>query len=178
MTVAATETLQTGETQEVVTTFASYGSTWAIYIGLVLLMIAIIWYAIRKWHFAIKWFMASVILAGALTPGHPVDYAETYSPLVLNSVVLLFDGDSAGFMAGIKTIIWVFITIFAVGLGAWIGFKFWRKKQGQNNDKATPNKSKAKSETKNMATPIEPSLGDETIKSEESSGSSSQQDKP
>ncbi|HEY9031651.1 MAG TPA: hypothetical protein VIM93_09850 [Kangiella sp.] len=177
MTVAATETVQTGETQEIVTTFASYGSTWAMYIGLVLLMIGIIWYATRKWHFAIKWFITSVILAGALTPGHPVDYAETYSPLVLNSVVLLFDGDSAGFMAGVKTIIWVFVTIFVVGLGAWFGFKFWRKKQAQSNDRATPNKSKAKPEVKNMATPIEPSLGEETTKSEESFNSEEQPNK-
>lgn len=178
MTVAATETMQTGETQEIVTTFASYGSTWAMYIGLVLLMVGIIWYATRKWHFAIKWFIASVILAGALTPGHPVDYAETYSPLVLNSVVLLFDGDSAGFMAGVKTIIWVFVIVFIVGLGAWFGFMYWLKNKSDSKQKATPKKSKTKPETKNMATPIEPSLGDETIKSEESSGSSSQQDKP
>lgn len=174
MTVAATETVQTGETQEIVTTFASYGSIWAIYIGLVLLMIGIIWYATRKWHFAIKWFIASVILAGALTPGHPVDYAETYSPLVLNSAVLLFDGDSAGFMAGIKTIIWVFVIVFIVGLATWFGFTYWLKNKSNSTQRATPKKAKAKSETINMATPIEPSLGDETIKSEESSGSSSQ----
>lgn len=177
MTVAATETLQTGETQEVVTTFASYGLTWLIYIGLVLLMVGIVWYAIRKWHFAIKWFISSVILAGALTPGHPVDYAETYSPLVLNSVVLLFDGDSAGFMAGVKTIIWVFITIFVVGLGAWFGFKFWRNKQGQNK-KATSPKPTEKPENKKMATPIEPSLGDETTKNKEASEKPSHSDKP
>ncbi|MBD3653791.1 hypothetical protein [Kangiella sp.] len=178
MTVAATETLQTGETQEVVTTFASYGLTWLIYIGLVLLMVGIVWYAIRKWHFAIKWFISSVILAGALTPGHPVDYAETYSPLVLNSVVLLFDGDSAGFMAGVKTIIWVFITIFVVGLGAWFGFKFWRKKQGQNNNKATSQKPTEKPESKKMATPIEPSLGDESTTNEQASEKPSHSDKP
>ncbi|ACV27105.1 toprim domain-containing protein [Kangiella koreensis] len=167
MTVPATEAVQTAETQEIVTTFASYGSTWAIYIGLVLLMIGIIWYAIRKWHFAIKWFIASVILAGALTPGHPVDYAETYSPLVLNSVVLLFDGDSAGFMAGIKTIIWVFVTVFLVGLAAWFGFKFWRKKQGQSNNKSATSKPAEK----RMATPVEPTLGDEDSVTEESSDS-------
>lgn len=175
MTVAATETLQTGDTQEVVTTFASYGSTWAIYIALVILMVAIIWYATRKWHFAVKWFITSVILAGALTPGHPVDYAETYSPLVLNSVVLLFDGDSAGFLAGVKTIIWVFVTIFVVGLAAWFGFKFWRKKQGQNSNKTASQKTTEKPENKNMATPIEPSLGDETTTNEEAP---SKQDKP
>lgn len=178
MTVAATETVQTGETQEIVTTFASYGSTWAIYIGLVLLMIGIIWYATRKWHFAIKWFIASVILAGALTPGHPVDYAETYSPLVLNSVVLLFDGDSAGFMAGVKTIIWVFVIVFIVGLGAWFGFMYWLKNKSDSKQKATPKKSKAKPETKNMATPIEPSLGDETTTNEEATDSPSHSDKP
>lgn len=175
MTVAATETLQTGDTQEVVTTFASYGSTWALYIALVILMVAIIWYAIRKWHFSVKWLVASIIFAGALTPGHPVDYAETYSPLILNSVVLLFDGDTTGFMAGVKTIIWVFVTIFAVGLGAWFGFKFWRKKQGQNSNKTKIQKTIEKPEGNNMATPIEPSLGDETTTNEETP---SQQDKP
>lgn len=178
MTIAATEAMQTGETQEVVTTFASYGSTWLIYIALVLLMVGIVWYAIRKWHFAIKWFIASVILAGALTPGHPVDYAETYSPLVLNSVVLLFDGDSAGFMAGIKTIIWVFIIVFIAGLGAWFGFKFWRKKQVQNNNKVTSQKATEKPESKDMATPIEPSLGDDTTTNEEATDSPSRSDKP
>lgn len=162
MTVAATETLQTGDTQEVVTTFASYGSTWALYIALVILMVAIIWYAIRKWHFSIKWLVASIIFAGALTPGHPVDYAETYSPLVLNSVVLLFDGDTAGFLAGVKTIIWVFIAIFTVGLGAWFGFKFWRKKQAQNGNKPADQNATAKSSEKKMATPVEPTLGDDS----------------
>lgn len=175
MTVAATEALQTGDTQEVVTTFASYGSTWALYIALVILMVAIIWYAIRKWHFSVKWLVASIIFAGALTPGHPVDYAETYSPLVLNSVVLLFDGDTAGFLASVKTITWVFIAIFAVGLGAWFGFKFWRKKQGQKNNKATSQKPTEKPENKSMATPIEPSLGDEATTNEEAP---SKQDKP
>lgn len=162
MTVAATETLQTGDTQEVVTTFASYGSTWALYIALVILMVAIIWYAIRKWHFSVKWLVASIIFAGALTPGHPVDYAETYSPLVLNSVVLLFDGDTAGFMAGVKTIIWVFIAIFAVGLGAWLGFKFWRKKQAQSGNKPAHQNAATKPSEKKMATPVEPTLGDDS----------------
>lgn len=175
MTVPATETLQTGDTQEVVTTFASYGSTWAIYIALVILMVAIIWYAIRKWHFSIKWLFASIIFAGALTPGHPVDYAETYSPLVLNSVVLLFDGDTAGFLAGVKTIIWVFIAIFAVGLGAWFSFKFWRKKRAQASDKPTNKNEPKKATEKKMATLVEPTLGEGATTSEEAS---SKQDKP
>ncbi|AUD78531.1 hypothetical protein CW740_04390 [Kangiella profundi] len=162
MTVAATETLQTGNTQEVVTTFASYGSTWALYIALVILMVAIIWYAIRKWHFSIKWLVASIIFAGALTPGHPVDYAETYSPLVLNSVVLLFDGDTAGFLAGVKTIVWVFIAIFAVGLGTWFGFKFWQNKQAQSGNKPAHQNAAAKPSEKKMATPVEPTLGDDS----------------
>ena len=159
MTIAATEILQTGETQEVVTTFAKYGLTWAIYIGLVLLMVGIIWYGIRKWHFTVKWFIASIILAGALTPGHPVDYAETYSPLVLNSVVLLFDGDKVGFMAGAKTIVWVFVATFVSGLALWFAFRIWRKKSGSTATQNAPTVSKK--EPSQARAPIEPSMDED-----------------
>lgn len=140
--------------QELVTQIPHYGLAWAIYIGLTLLMVAIIWYGIRKWHFVIKWFFASVVFAGALTPAHPSDGIETYSPLVLNAVVNLFDGYQAQFMGEVKTLGIVWAIIFFAGIAVWfITKKVFNK----------PNEDTAKMDTEAvMATPIEPKVDGDT----------------
>lgn len=158
VTVPATteETLEPAV--EVITTFQNYGLTWLMYIGLTLLMVGILWYAFRKWHFLIKWFFASVIFTGALTPAHPVENTTTYSPLVLNSTVSLFDGDKTSFMAGLQTIIIVWVIVFAIGAIGWFVF---RKLKANRNEKQDANSSKKGMDTEAvMATPVEPTIED------------------
>lgn len=140
--------------QELVTQIPNYELTWAVYIGLTLLMVGIIWYAIRKWHFIIKWFMASVVFAGALTPAHPAEGVTTYSPLVLNAVVNLFDGYKTEFMAGVKTLGMVWAIIFFAGIAIW----FIAKKV---LNKTAEDKPKMDTEAV-MATPIEPTVDADT----------------
>lgn len=132
---------------EVITTFENYGLTWLVYIGFVFLMVAIIWWAFRKSHFILNWLIASVIFAGALTVGHPAENIQTYSPLILNGVVQLFDDNTSGFISAIKTIVMVWLVIFLTGVAAWFGFKkFLQPQDNKSNDDSQ------------MATPIEPEL--------------------
>ncbi|NVJ66107.1 MAG: hypothetical protein HWE16_06435 [Gammaproteobacteria bacterium] len=138
------------ETQELVTQIPNYGLTWFVYIALTFLMVGIIWYAIRKWHFVIKWFLASVVFAGALTPAHPAEGVESYSPMVLNAVVDLFDGNQAAFMSAVKTLGLVWAIIFVLGIAAWFVLK-----------KLKPENNTSKMDTEAvMATPIEPKIED------------------
>ena len=137
-------------TQELVTQIPNYGLTWFVYIALTLLMVGIVWYAIRNWHFIVKWFFASVIFAGALTPAHPAEGIETYSPLVLNAVVNLFDGYKAEFMTSVKTLGIVWAIIFILGIGIWFLVK-----------KLKTEKPKQKMDTEAvMASSIEPKIED------------------
>ncbi len=149
-----TAPVQTAEsndvTQELVTQIPNYGLTWALYIGLTFLMVGIIWYVIRKWHFVVKWFMASTIFAGALTPAHPAEGVTSYSPLVLNAVVNLFDGYKTEFMDSVKTLGIVWAIIFAVGIAVWILIKTLK----------SPKVEKPTNLDAVMATPIEPTIDD------------------
>lgn len=141
----------TEATQQLVTQIPSYGLIWFAYIALTLLMVGIIWYGVRKWHFIIKWFFASVIFAGALTPAHPAEGISTFSPLVLNAMVDLFDGNKASFMADLKTITLIWAIIFVLGIIAWFIFK-----KLKTNKTTTP-----EMDTKAvMATPVEPKIED------------------
>ncbi len=137
--------------QELVTQIPNYGLTWIVYIGLTVMMVAIVWYAIRNWHFIVKWFFASTIFAGALTPAHPVEGVNSYSPLVLNAVVNLFDGYQAEFMSGIKTLGLVWAILFSVGIIMWFIIKKFTSKKNP--------KEKMDTEAV-MATPIEPTVED------------------
>ncbi len=147
-----TETTETAQEigQELVTQIPNYGLTWFVYIALTLLMVGIIWYAIRNWHFIIKWFMASTIFAGALSPAHPADGIETYSPLVLNAVVNLFDGYKTEFMSGVKTLGIVWAVIFILGIAVWFLIK---KLKADKTEKPIDTEAV-------MATPIEPKIED------------------
>lgn len=135
--------------QELVQQIPNYGLTWLAYIGLTLLMVGIIWYAIRKWHFVIKWLVASLIFAGALTPTHPAQDIDTYSPLILSAIVNLFDGYMNEFFSGVKTLGIVWAVIFVLGIGTWLLLKKLKAKSSEE-DKASPE----------MATPIEPKVED------------------
>lgn len=141
-----------------ITDFPHYGTTWLIYIGLTLLLVGITWLAFRKWHFILKWFMASTVFAGALTVTHPAENTETYSPLILNAMVDLFDGNKTGFMESLKTIAMVWGIIFVVGLVLWLLWKKVIKKSATPTEK---NIKQTKNKPKKMATPIEPTMNNE-----------------
>lgn len=155
----ATSSQPLEEAAEIITTFPNYGLTWLAYTGLTLLMVAIIWWGFRKRHFIINWFIASVILAGALTPGRPIENTETYSPLVLSAVVDLFDDKKAGFFSALTTIGLVWLVLFVIGLGVWFGFKQFVKSKNSDKSKAKTAKTETKKEA--MATPIEPVMSSE-----------------
>ena len=149
MTPQPLEITEPAQAQQMITTFTNYGLTWFVYTLLIFLLVGIIWYVIRNWHFIAKWFISSVILAGALTAGRPADNTETYSPLVLNSVVKLFDDDKAGFMSGLKTIGLVWALLFILGIVAWFAYnRFITNKDGKPPQKIDTEKR--------MATPIDP----------------------
>lgn len=140
-----------------ITDFPNYGMTWLIYIGLTLLLVGVIWLAFRKWHFILKWFMASTVFAGALTITHPAENTETYSPLILSAMVDLFDGNKTGFMESLKTIAMVWGIIFVAGLILWL---LWTKVIKKSATPAEKKTKKSSEKPKKMATPIEPTLED------------------
>ena len=138
------------EAETVITTFENYGMAWGLYTGLTLLLAGLVWFAFRKQHFLLKWFFASVILAGALCFGHPAENIETYSPLILNTMVELFDGNTEQFMSDIKFIILVWGILFIAGVGVWLLVHYLRKDKGdagkaerQPRKPAKPKKDKA-----------------------------------
>ena len=160
------------EAETVITTFENYGMAWGLYIGLTLLLAGLVWFAFRKQHFLLKWFFASVILAGALCFGHPAENIETYSPLILNTMVELFDGNTEQFMSDIKFIVLVWGILFIVGVGAWLLVRYLRKNKDdagkaekQPRKPAKDKQEKASKEASNkekpMATPVEPTIGDD-----------------
>ncbi|WP_251360115.1 hypothetical protein [Kangiella sp. TOML190] len=135
---------------EIIHTFKNYGLTWLVYAALTFLMVGILWYAIRNWHFLIKWLFASVIFAGALTPTHPSEYATTYSPLILSSMVELFDGNQATFMADIKTIALYWAILFAAGIVIWFGIRRFKAQSENGRKEKQPMDTEAV-----MATPVD-----------------------
>lgn len=160
------------EAETVITTFENYGMAWGLYIGLTLLLAGLVWFAFRKQHFLLKWFFASVILAGALCFGHPAENIETYSPLILNTMVELFDGNTEQFMSDIKFILLVWGVLFITGVGFWLLVRYLRKdksdagkaeKQPRKPAKAKQEKAskEASNKDKPMATPVEPTIGDD-----------------
>ena len=160
------------EAETVITTFENYGMAWGLYIGLTLLLAGLVWFAFRKHHFLLKWFFASVILAGALCFGHPAENIETYSPLILNTMVELFDGNTEQFMSDIKFIALVWGILFIAGVGVWFLVRYLRKDKDdsgkaekQPRKPAKARKEKASKDASNidkpMATPVEPTIGDD-----------------
>lgn len=122
-------------TTEIITSFPNYGLVWLLYIGLTFLMVGIIWWTFKRFHFVVKWLFASIVLAGALTPGHPAENTETYSPLVLTAVVDLFDDNKTGFYSTLKTIGISWVILFFLGLALWFAFKHFKKSPTKKNNK-------------------------------------------
>lgn len=169
MITDSTEPMQL-EADTVISTFENYGAAWGLYIGLTLLLAGLVWFTFRKQHFLLKWFLSSVVLAGALCFGHPAENIDTYSPLILNTMVELFDGNKEQFISDIKFIGLVWGIVFITGVAIWLLFRFLRKdkadtKKPQNKTekmakvkKEKPTKSKNKPRD---ATPVEPTIGDD-----------------
>ncbi|GAA4364826.1 hypothetical protein [Kangiella marina] len=168
------------EANAVITTFENYGAAWGLYIGLTLLLAALAWFTFRKQHFLIKWFLASIILAGALCFGHPAEDIDTYSPLILNTMVELFDGNVEQFTSDIAFIAMVWGILFIVGVGTWLLIRYLRKDKGDagkaKKSPQKPAKSKKEQVSKDAsnkdkpmetegnargATPVEPTIGDD-----------------
>ena len=169
MITDSTEPMQL-EAETVITTFESYGAAWGLYIGLTLLLAGLVWFTFRKQHFLLKWFLSSVVLAGALCFGHPAENIDTYSPLILNTMVELFDGNKEQFISDIKFIGLVWGILFIAGVAIWLLIRFLRKnkpdtKKPQNKtEKMAKVKKEKPTKSKNKprgATPVEPTIGDD-----------------
>lgn len=165
----STEPMQL-EAETVITTFENYGMAWGLYIGLTLLMAGLVWFAFHKQHFLLKWFLTSIILAGALCFGHPAENVETYSPLILNTMVELFDGNQAQFISDLKFIAFVWGILFVAGVAIWLLIRYLRKDKNDTNQPNKPPKAqkeksakggKQSNNEKPMATPVEPTIGDD-----------------
>ncbi|GAA0197901.1 hypothetical protein GCM10009123_01400 [Kangiella japonica] len=169
MITDSTEPMQL-EADAVISTFENYGAAWGLYIGLTLLLAGLVWFTFRKQHFLLKWFLSSVVLAGALCFGHPAENIDTYSPLILNTMVELFDGNKEQFFSDVKFIALVWGILFITGVAIWLLIRFLRKDkadtkkpQNKQNKPATEEKEKP-SKVNNKprgATPVEPTMGDD-----------------
>ena len=169
MITDSTEPMQL-EADAVIYTFENYGAAWGLYIGLTLLLAGLVWFTFRKQHFLLKWLLSSVVLAGALCFGHPAENVDTYSPLILNTMVELFDGNNEQFISDMKFIALVWGILFITGVAIWILIRFLRKdkpdtKNPQNKaEKKAKEKKEKPTKTKNKprgATPVEPTIGDD-----------------
>ena len=169
MITDSTEPMQL-EADAVISTFENYGAAWGLYIGLTLLLAGLVWFTFRKQHFLLKWFLSSVVLAGALCFGHPAENVDTYSPLILNTMVELFDGNKEQFISDMKFIALVWGILFITGVAIWLLIRFLRKdksdtKKPQNKtEKIVKEKKEKPTKAKNKprgATPVEPTIGDD-----------------
>lgn len=161
------------EAETVITTFENYGEAWGLYIGLTLLLAGLVWFSFRKQHFLLKWLLTSIVLAGALCFGHPAENVDTYSPLILNTMVELFDGNKEQFFNDIQFIAMVWGILFLFGTALWLLIRYLRK--DKNGDKPEKNKrlkkesdkepvqeeSKMSEESSSNKKPIEPTIGDD-----------------
>ncbi|PXF63009.1 signal peptidase II [Kangiella spongicola] len=182
MITDSTEPMQL-EADAVIYTFENYGAAWGLYICLTLLLAGLVWFTFRKQHFLLKWLLSSVVLAGALCFGHPAENIDTYSPLILNTMVELFDGNKAKFISDIKFIALIWGILFVAGVAIWLLIRFLRKNKDSSSkpQKKSNEASKAKKETNSKqekplvtegnphkgggpargATPVEPTIGDD-----------------
>jgi cytochrome bd-type quinol oxidase subunit 1 len=169
MITDSTEPMQL-EADAVISTFENYGAAWGLYIGLTLLLAGLVWFTFRKQHFLLKWLLSSVVLAGALCFGHPAENVDTYSPLILNTMVELFDGNKEQFISDMKFIALVWGILFITGVAIWLLIRFLRKdkpdtKNPQNKaEKKAKEKKEKPTKTKNKPrgeTPVEPTIGDD-----------------
>lgn len=155
------------EAETVITTFENYGEAWGLYIGLTLLLAGLVWFSFRKQHFLLKWLLTSIVLAGALCFGHPAENVDTYSPLILNTMVELFDGNKAQFYSDIKFIAMVWGILFLFGTSIWLLIRYLRKGNGngkprnKSEKQGKTTKDRSSKEEKSMATPVEPTIGDD-----------------
>ena len=91
---------------------------------------------------------------------------------ILNTMVELFDGNTEQFMSDIKFIVLVWGILFIAGVGVWLLVRYLRKdkddsgkaeKQPRKPTKAKKEKAskEAPNKEKPMATPVEPTIGDD-----------------
>ncbi|AOE50128.1 signal peptidase II [Kangiella sediminilitoris] len=160
------------EAETVITTFENYGEAWGLYIGLTLLLAGLVWFSFRKQHFLLKWLLTSIVLAGALCFGHPAEDVETYSPLILNTMVELFDGNKEQFFSDIQFIAMIWGILFLFGTAVWLLICYLRKgnkegapaKQKENRrveQKESTQEEPKVSERSSEKKPIEPTIGDD-----------------
>ncbi len=108
-------------------TFELYSAAWAAYLGLGILLLALITYKVKDLSWHLKFGLISFIAVGAFTPDM-VANAQTYAPLVISAMLKAeVEGSSAIINGLIKlTIIWGIVFFSALSLR-----HFWqtRKKQ-------------------------------------------------
>ena len=98
-------------------TFELYGTAWLIYLGLGILLIAMIGYMIKNFSWNLKVAIVSLLAVGAFTPD-TVANAETYAPLVLTALLKAETEGSSAIINGLikLVIIWgiVFFSTLAI----------------------------------------------------------------
>ena len=108
-------------------TFELYSAAWLFYLGLGILLLALITYKIKNSSWHLKFAVISFIAVGAFTPDM-VTNAQTYAPLVISALLKAeIEGVSAIISGLIKLlIIWGIVFFSALALR-----HFWqtRKKE-------------------------------------------------
>lgn len=109
-------------------TFELYGTAWLVYVGLGILLLALISYKTKELSWHVKFGLISLIAVGAFTPDM-VANAETYAPLVISALLKAeVEGSSAIISGLIKlVVIWGIVFFSALSLR-----HFWQtRKKGK-----------------------------------------------
>jgi len=108
-------------------TFELYGAAWLTYLGLGIVLLALITYTIKgfSWHF--KFGLISFIAVGAFTPDM-VANAETYAPLVISALLKAEVEGSNAIVSGLIKLIIIWGIVFFSGLALR---HFWKTRKIQ-----------------------------------------------
>ncbi len=105
--------------------FELYAEAWMLYIGLGILLLALIGYKMRTVSWGIKIAVLSLVGVGAFTPD-TVANAETYAPLVLTALLKAETEGSAAIINGLVKLVIIWGIVFSSALAAR---HFWLAKR-------------------------------------------------
>ncbi len=111
-------------------TFELYDAAWFAYLGLGILLLALINYKIKNlsWHF--KFGLISFIAVGAFTPDM-VTNAQTYAPLVISALLKAEVEGSSAIISGLIKLVIIWGIVFFSGLSLR---HFWQTRKKQKNN--------------------------------------------
>lgn len=95
--------------------FELYGEAWLTYLGLGIVLLALITYKIKDLSWNLKFGLISFIAVGAFTPDM-VTNAETYAPLVISALLKAEIEGSSAIISGLIKLVIIWGIVFFSGL--------------------------------------------------------------